>query len=128
MEVSDRGMRSQQLNGESTRGSRMWRTLAAGLNEYRVLRDRDRGQRQRSDFSRSIQEATLPFLVHGQWLECAARQVQRILIIQSVTHLDRCEEVLLTRLGGPSGRRRTRRTMGLVRGSRRIHDLGQEGD
>ena len=66
-----------------------------------------------SDFFRSIQETMLLFPVHEDWPECAARQMQRILIIQSVTNLERCNDALIARLVAlvtkEGGRRRERR-------------------
>ena len=36
--------------------------------------------------------------MHEEWLEVAATKIQRVLIIQSVTDLDRCDDELITRL------------------------------
>ena len=81
--------------GVCTRGSRILDMLAAGLQKYRVLRRRDRGQRQRSRFPRSFDETVLSFLVLQVWWNCLERQMQRILIIERIKDVDRSDDALV---------------------------------
>ena len=56
------------------------------------------GQRQRAEFLKAVQESILPFLVDEEWPESIAKQMHRILLIQSVTDLYMCDDALITRL------------------------------
>ena len=92
------------VDGICTRGARMWCMLAAGLQEYRMLRHRNRSLRQRRNILNTTQDSVLPFLIDGEegersGAEWPAEPMQRTLIIDGVMDLDKCSDALIAGLG-----------------------------